>query len=159
MFQKSLLSKNKLLTNSSHAPFKTFCCLLALLSLSQASFGVGEEYDYKQYITQSTDGVLRHSEEGNPFRSASQMGVSGDGLVILVGASEEYEAPAIAHAHKLAKWFEDHPQTPSKVPIVFYRLPSKGVTYCYVMADGLSYRHKRYAPEGFLKAEDTAKVL
>lgn len=60
-----------------------------------------------------------------------------------------YEKDAVAHAQRLAKWFQENiTRIEGEIPVVIYPTKS-GVGYSYYIS-GLSYKHEEYSPKGVM---------
>ena len=88
---------------------------------------------------------------------ASDLSKEGDQIVIFVATDSKNEAKAIAHAQKLASWFEGNIDSINAVPVVIYP-NDKGVGYTFLI-NGTRYWHAKHAPKMFMNPQQTVAAL
>lgn len=101
-------------------------------------------------------GVFRYVEGDGSISAltlSARLSKTADRFIILVTTTKEYEAQALAHGKKLARWFEDNIDAISSVRIILE--PSKiGVGYIFHIS-GLRYFDDHYAPKGVMGPQTT----
>ncbi|MEM1223247.1 MAG: hypothetical protein AAGH40_10810 [Verrucomicrobiota bacterium] len=103
--------------------------------------------------------VLWHQDKdsGTPLSHSLALAHQNKQLVILVGTSGKYSDQSVAHAQKLAGWFQEQEEI-ALVSVVAHKMTEEGVFIVYCMPDGLPYKHKGLAPNGTLTVQNSIQV-
>lgn len=105
------------------------------------------------------NGVLwfqKGDDMSTPLVKALRLSQKEPYMVVFVSTTDAYKEEAVAHAQMLAKWFEDNPHTPKKVPVVAYN--SSRATFFAFYINGLHYIHKEDAPIGIMGPQESFKL-
>lgn len=144
--------------------FSITLMMLGLQFLSPTTIWAEEEVekgikDDPSILVPDDDGVLwfkKGNDYSTPLVEAVRLSSRKPFFVVFVSTTSTHREKAVAHAKTLAKWFEDHPQTPEYVPVLAYE--SNRATYFAYYMNGVHYRHEELAPKGIMGPQESFKL-
>ena len=134
-----------------------FCCIMFAATLTCTVQAKKSTTPSK--LVPDTDGVLwfvKGDDKQTPLYLSAKLSKQEPYFVVFVSTTDEFQEPAIRHARNLAKWFEEHPDAPDKVPVIAYK--SEKHTYYMFHNYGIRYRDVDLHPSGIMNPQESQKL-